>query len=121
MLVTDPTQLEANVYPLSNRLATINVIFNNPAGGEVRVIIRDGYGTVYYDDYSSTILYRQNFDLSQLPAGAYTVILTRQQAHFARTFTINPPALNRITLSPPYNQNTPDSGFDTGKRLTQNR
>ena len=120
MLTDAPTQLEANVFPVSNRFATIKVIFNNPTGGEVRLIIRDGKGNVHYDDYSSIAMYRRNFDLSQLPVGAYTVELTKQEKHFARTFAINPPATNWITMDTPSSPDIPSLSIQKSKRLTSN-
>ena len=120
-LVDAPTQLEANVYPLSNRTATIKVIFNNPTGGAVRVIIRDGQGKVHYDAYESTALYRRNFDLSGLPFGNYTVELSKRNEKVARTFAINAPATNWITMETSSKQDTPDLSKHKGRRLTSNQ
>jgi|GEM_PF-2556647 len=120
-LADAPAQLEASVYPLSNRAATIKVIFNNQTGGSVRVVIRDGQGKVHYDEYESIALYRRNFDLSQLPVGNYTVELSKRNEHVARTFTINPPATNWITMDMPSKQDTPDLPNFKGKRLTSNQ
>jgi hypothetical protein len=120
-LADAPTQLETNVYPLSNRTATIKVIFNNPTGGAVRVIIRDEQGKVHYDAYESVALYRRNFDLSGLPVGNYTVELNKRNEKVARTFAINAPATNWITMETPSRQDTPDLSKPRGRRLTSNQ
>ncbi|WP_020603388.1 hypothetical protein [Spirosoma spitsbergense] len=114
-------QIEANVYPLSNRPATIKVIFNNRTSGAVRVVIRDGKGKIHYDAYESIALYRRNFDLSGLPVGDYTVELSKRNEKVARIFAINPPATNWITMEMPAKQDTPDQPNFKGKRLTSNQ
>lgn len=119
-LADAPAQLEAVVYPLSGRPATIKVIFNNRTGGMVRVVIRDGRGKVHYDESEAIELYRRNFDLSGLPAGNYTVELSKRNEHVAQTFVINPPATNWITMDSPSKRDVPDLPNPKGKRLTRN-
>lgn len=115
-----PSQLESNIFPLSNRPAAIRVIFNNRTGGTVRVMIRDEQGKVHYDESESIALYRRNFDLSGLPGGNYTIELSKQQEHIVRTFAINTPALNLITMDVPFKQDVPDLQNSKAKRITSN-
>ncbi len=120
-LVDAPAQLEAAVYSLSSRPATIRVNFNNRTGGSVRLTIRDEQGKVWYEGAESIALYRRNFDLSGMPVGNYTVELSKQNEHLTQTFAINAPATNWITMEIPSKQDTPDLLKPQGKRLTSNQ
>ncbi|WP_018621043.1 DUF3244 domain-containing protein [Spirosoma luteum] len=119
-LTEAPTQLEAVVYPLSSRPATIRVNFNNPTGGAVQLTIRDEQGKVWYEESESIALYRRNFDLSGMPIGKYTVELGKKNEHLVRTFAINPPAMSWITINTPSEQDIPNGANPRGKRLTSN-
>ncbi len=119
-LAQSPSNLEAAVYPLSNSPSKIKVIFNNPAGGSVRVMIRDGKGNVFYDEYESITRYRRCFDLSGLPQGNYKVELSKRKEQYTQAFTIEPPApaKSHIALVNPPIQKTPDKPAD--RTLTSN-
>lgn len=118
-LADAPAQLEAAVYPLSSRPATIRVNFNNRTGGAVRLTIRDEQGKVWYEEMESIALYRRNFDLSGMPVGKYTVEIGKKNEHLTRTFAINPPAMSWITINAP-SEPTPNGLAPIGKRLTSN-
>lgn len=93
-----PAQLEATVYPLAELPSTIKVIFNNMAGGQVRVMIRDEKGKVFYSELESIARYRRRFDLSSLPEGHYMVELSKQNEHYAQAFVIEMPTTSHITM-----------------------
>ncbi len=120
-LTEAPAQLEAAVYSLSSRPATIRVNFNNPTGGSVRLIIRDEQGKIWYEGAESIALYRRNFDLSGVPAGKYTVELSKKNEHLTHTFAIKPPAMNWITMETPSKKDSNDLLKPLGKRLTSNQ
>ncbi len=123
LALTDaPAQLEASVFPLTSRPGVIKVMFNNLSRSDVRVMIRDEKGEVRYDAYESIAKYRRSFDLSELPAGSYTIELIKKREHVVRTFAINapPPATKWITMSIQGSQDLPDLLKPTGKRLTNN-
>lgn len=108
-LTDTPLQLETNVYPISTRPGFIKVIFNNLKKGAVQVVIRNEQGKVFYDEFESIALYRRNLDLSNLPAGDYTVELSTRTEHVVRTLAINtpPPATSYIALGVPSKQDIP--------------
>ena len=106
-LTESPTQLEATVYPVSNAPSTINVIFNNLTGGQVRVVIRNGKGEAVYSAFESVARYRRYLNLSNLSAGQYTVELSKRDEHYTQAFTIEPPAVSYITMGSHPAQKTP--------------
>ncbi len=121
-LADAPTQLETNVYPLSNRPGVIKVIFNNRKKGSVQVVIRNEQGKVFYDAYEWMTLYRREFDLSNLPTGSYTVEFSTQNEHVVRPLAINtpPPATSYIAMGIPSKQDIPVLPNPKGRRLTSN-
>ncbi|GAB3639370.1 hypothetical protein [Spirosoma arcticum] len=97
-LTESPTQLEATVYPVGNSPSTINVIFNNLTGGQVRVVIRNEKGQAVYSAFESVARYRRYLNLSYLPQGQYTVELSKQNDRYTQTFAIEPPAMSYVTM-----------------------
>ena len=118
-----PSQLETNVYPLSSRPGFIKVIFNNLKKGAVQVLIRNEQGKVFYDESESVALYRRNLDLSELPAGNYTVEFSTRTEHVVRPLAINtpPPATSYIAMGVPSKQDIPDLSKKKSKRLIANQ
>ncbi|WP_080057793.1 T9SS type A sorting domain-containing protein [Spirosoma aerolatum] len=108
-LLDSPTQLQAVIYPVNNEPSTIRVNVNNPKGGSVRVVIRDEKGKVYYDEFESDGRFRRAFDLSSVPAGIYTVELSKNRERLLRTFMIEPPVASHITLIDKSDQQIPVS------------
>lgn len=101
-----PASFEAAVYPLSNQPTTVKVIFNNPTGGSVRVVIRNQDGKVFYDESEIIPQYRRHFDLSSLPEGSYTVELSKPKENYTQAFTIKSPVAvqSQIALVNPPSQ-----------------
>ena len=97
-LTTTPVSFEAVVYPVVNRQATIRVNFNNPTAGGVRVVIRDEKGREIYSEFETLSRYSRRFDLSPMPAGKYTVVLSKANDRYSQTFTIEPPTTSYITM-----------------------
>ena len=93
-----PMSFEAIAYPITNGPAAIRVNFNNQTAGSVRVTIRDEKGNRVYEQFEKTAAYRSRLDLSLLPAGNYTLDLSKEDDHFIRTFTIEPPTAGHITM-----------------------
>lgn len=96
-LSASPINIEAVVYPLTNRPSAIKVIFNNLTAGGVRVIIRDQTGKSIYDEFETIPRYRRVFDLSTMPAGNYSVELRKKNELFAQAFSIDTPAPTAVT------------------------
>lgn len=89
---------EVGIYPMNNYSPAIKVNFNNLSGGAVRLIIRGQNGKIYYDEYESTARYRRRFDFSSMPAGEYTVELSKRNKQFTQTFVVDAPAERHIAL-----------------------
>ncbi|MDB5240499.1 MAG: hypothetical protein JWP57_1124 [Spirosoma sp.] len=96
-LSASPTNIEAVVYPLTNRQSAIKVIFNNLTAGGVRVIIRDQTGQIVYNQYEIEPHYRRTFDLSTMPAGNYKVELRKKNELFSQAFSIDTPDPKPVT------------------------
>jgi hypothetical protein len=124
-LADQSTQLETNVYPLASRPGVIKVIFNNRKKGAVQVVIRNEQGKVFYDAFEYVTLYRQDFNLSNLPTGNYSVELSTRDEHIVRSLAINtpPPATNYIAMGSPSKQEIPVPALPTkkNKRLLVNQ
>ncbi|AUD00860.1 DUF3244 domain-containing protein [Spirosoma pollinicola] len=105
---------EAVVFPLSTRPSTIKVIFNNPTGGAVQVMIKDQEGNVFYDESESITQYRRSFDLTPLPEGNYTVVLKKHKENFTQEFAIKQPVIvqSQIALVNPPTQKKFDKRAD---------
>ncbi len=116
------TQLETNVYPLANRPGFIKVIYNKRKKGAVQVVIRNEQGKVVYKAFEWLTLYRQEFDLSNLPIGNYTVEFSTQHEQVVRPLAINtpPPATSYIAMGEPIKQDMPVLPNPRGRRLTSN-
>ncbi|MCX6216819.1 hypothetical protein [Spirosoma sp.] len=95
-----PAGFEAMVYPSTTQPSTVRVVFNNPTGGSVRVQIENTEGQIFYDAYETVRQYRRRFDLAILPAGNYTIVLSKQNSRYAQAFVIDPPAKpqSQVTL-----------------------
>ncbi len=85
----------------------------------VRVVIRDEKGKPVYDEYEAVTQYRRYFDFSPMPAGTYTVELSKQKDTFSQTFTIEPPTTSRITMASPPVRKTPELPVDTKLIVSQ--
>jgi hypothetical protein len=90
------TGFQAFVYPVAAKPSTIRINFDNKARGSVRVQIRDQREKIVYDEFESSVYYRQYFDLSSMPAGVYTVSLSKPYAVYTQTFRIEPPTPGRV-------------------------
>jgi hypothetical protein len=87
---------QALVCPVATKPSTISINFDNKARGSVRVQIRDQWEKIVYDEFESSVYYRQYFDLSSMPAGIYTVSLSKPYAVYTQTFRIEPPTPGRV-------------------------
>ena len=86
------------VYPVTTRPGEIRININNQSRGAVRVQFSDQRGQLVYDKFESIARYRQYFDLSLMPAGVYTIILSKDGATHTQTFRIEPPTAGRLVL-----------------------
>ena len=111
-LTATPSGLEATMYPVAGRPATIRLNYNNPTAGGVWVIIRDEKGQKVYSEYEKVTQYRRRFDLSAMPAGTYTVQLKKQNDLIAQSFTIDPPTVGHITMGSQPVRKTPELPVD---------
>ena len=91
-----PTGFRALVYAVVNRPGMIKVIFDNQLPGSVLIKISDQQGKVYYNEFELSVRYRQYFNLSLVPAGIYTVSLSKPYAVYTQTFRIEPPTPGRV-------------------------
>ena len=108
-LTDSPAHLEAAVYPVGSAPATIRLNFNNPTSGQVRIVIRNQKGEIYYEEFESMPKYRRYFNLLGLPAGNYTVELSKMKEHYSQAFVVEPTATkSRIAMVSPSFQPTPD-------------
>ena len=103
-------QFEAVMYPTNSSSPAIKVNFNNLSGGPVRIVIQDQKGKVYYDEYERTTRYRRRFDFSSMPAGEYTVHLSKRNKQYTQTFVIDAPVERHIALKS-------ESAQDTDKNI----
>ena len=103
-----PSDMEVNIFPLSNVPSAIKVIFNNPTGGIVRIAILDDKGKVHYEELAPETKYRRRFDLSLLPEGKYTIDLSKQNEHYTQNFSIDLPVnTTRIAMANPLIRQNP--------------
>lgn len=97
-LTESPISFQALVYPVPTRLATIRININNQSRGPVRIQISDQQGRVYYDEVEPRARYGGYVDLSLMPAGVYTVSLSKDATVYTQLFRIEPPTAGRIAL-----------------------
>ena len=64
---------------------------------------------MYYDEFESGGRCRRALNLSSVPAGAYTVELSKDKERLLRTFLIEPPVASHITLIDKSDQQMPVS------------
>ena len=101
-----PSPFEAVMYPMNGSSPAIKVNFENLSGGSVRVVIRDTRGVVFYDEYEPTAHYRRSFNFSSMPAGEYTIQLSKRNKQYMRTFVVESLVERHIALK---GESTPDT------------
>ncbi|SFC68614.1 hypothetical protein [Spirosoma endophyticum] len=108
-LSASPTSFEAVVYPVASSPTTIRINFNNRTNGAVRVVIRGENGKPVYEEFESIALYRRRFDFASMPAGTYTIELSKKNDLFTQTFSIEPPTTSHITMTSQPVRKTPET------------
>lgn len=111
-LTVEPTSFQAIAYAVTNAPAAIRVNFDNRTKGGVSVIIRDEKGHDVYSKFETGATYRSRLDLSSLPAGKYTLELSKKGDYFTRSFTIEPPTMGYVTMSDQPVQKAPEQAVD---------
>ncbi|GAB3018205.1 hypothetical protein [Spirosoma pulveris] len=98
-----PASFDAMVYPSTTQPTTVRVVFNNPTGGSVRVLIENTEGQIFYNAYETVTQYRRRFDLATLPEGSYTIVLSTHNSRYVQAFVIDPPVRpqNQVILITP--------------------
>ncbi|MBD2755943.1 DUF3244 domain-containing protein [Spirosoma validum] len=111
-LTVEPISFQAIAYPVTNTQAAIRVNFDNRTAGGVSVAILDEKGHRLYNRFETTVAYRCRLDLSSLPAGKYTLELSKKGEYFTRSFTIEPPTMGYITMGDQPVQRAPEQVVD---------
>ena len=111
-LSASPVSFEAVAYPIISSPTAIRINFNNRTEGAVRVVIRDEKGKPVYEEFESIALYRRRFDFAAMPAGTYTIELSKKNDLFTQTFSIEPPTTSHITMSSQPVRKTPETALE---------
>ena len=105
-LAESPVNLRAFIYPDARKEA-IKIRLENRSSEGVRIQIVNEAQKMVYDDYVANPTYYGRFNISALPYGAYTVVVSNRSARHTQGFRIESPVAGRIVMA---NQPTePDS------------
>ncbi|MBD2702753.1 hypothetical protein IC229_19050 [Spirosoma sp. BT702] len=94
-----PKGLDAVIWAPKLTPFVMRIHFRNPHPDEVRIVIRDEKGRIYYDEGSMKRVYAGRYDVSALPTGQYRVELSCGADRFVQSFTVNPPVHGYITMA----------------------
>lgn len=97
-LTEPPKSFGALIYPVETRQQTIRINVDNPDRAMVHTVIVNEKGNVVHDEYDNRVASREYYDLSSLPVGNYTIMLSTRHDRIAKSFTIASSKAGYITM-----------------------
>ncbi len=97
----NPAPTEFEMHLIATKSAErIRLAIDNPQKKTVCIQLLDRHGRNYYEAFEAKSKMVIPFDVSSVPPGIYTVVVSTIRARHTQTFVVEPPAPKRVRLYP---------------------